>query len=438
MPLAGIVIVLGILTSLALCGLLVARMRQAPPEPTISPTGTDPRASSPFATVTLPPPPTTALTPPSTGAPETPSAEPSPALTPFPSPLEPPVRTPEPRAFLPLILSNPLIALDYGAKGLAGPDNQNLFGASYDGYYTWAISPESNDARLARMVWCVSDYHLYGDYGGPNFQALISRAAQADSRSVEGRVWLVFNEPDDHVGRPGAGGQCGVYPLTGDPFDRANNSPTVRESPAEAALRYSLVYNWIKVSDPNARVFAGGLLRLHSPATQRWWLTFLSTLASRDELYKVEGVHVHSYPEWSTGAGCQKSYCMPEMAQQLNAWYGNFHLGQGLGDRPIWITEIGAGDCQRYGTARWNPQGWLTVRDGIMEPISWWFDDDPRWPYNTIPTNPGYSALHWFIPWWGGAEGEAYWCTFLVDARGPASTLTPLGEYWVAAGLEPD
>lgn len=178
---------------------------------------------------------------------------------------------------------------------------------------------------------------------------------------------MVFNEPDDYVGTTGGGGQCGAWPFTGNPFDPNNQSPKVRDDPAEAARRYSLVYDWIKDNDPNAKVFAGGILRLSSVG-RGWWNTFLNTFAFRNELYKVEGVHVHSYPDWSTGSERRDHYCMPERVQQLNTWYNSYHVGKGLGDRPIWITETGAGDCSLYGSTQWDPQGWLTVRDAVMNP----------------------------------------------------------------------
>jgi len=273
------------------------------------------------------------------------------------------------------------------------------------------------------MVWCVTDYHLYGDYGGPNYQEQIIQAAQADSGTVMGRVWLVFNEPDDTYC------QCGSYPFTGDPNDPDNHNTLVHEDAAEAAVRYSMVYDWIKDNDPNARVFAGGLFKINTAGTREWWTTFLDTLSTIGELYKVEGVHVHSYPEWSTEGNCGDHYCMPEMTQQLNTWYNSYHAGLGLGDRPIWITETGAGPyCDRW--ERWGPQGWLKIRDKIMKPMSWWFTGDSQWPYSNVPTNPGYDSIHWFVPWLGSEAGYTWWCGFLEDGRDSPAVLTHLGEYW--------
>ncbi len=392
-----------------------------------------PQLWRPASTPTAAPMPTRApsLTPPTehtteatleTLVPASPLPTPEPSLSPVETPA--PTSTAASGVYLPFVIMDPPEVLTYGPKGLAGADTLGLLGDSYDAYTTWAVAPGVHDARLVRTVWCVSDYHLYPENGGLNTRDKIVQAAQADSGRVVGRVWLIFNEPDDSVA------QCGSFALTGDPFDRANRSLKVREDPAETARRYSLVYDWIKTNDPNARVFAGGLLHLSAASTQRWWLTFLETLAAEGALYKVEGVHVHSYPEWSTGGSCRGHFCVPEMAQALNAWYADFHVGQGLGDRPIWITEIGAGDCNWYWSTRWHEAGWLKVRDGLMAPMSGWFAGDARWTYAGTPTNPGYSAMFWFIPWWGGKEGEQYWCTFLEDGRDGGRALTPLGEYW--------
>lgn len=359
----------------------------------------------------------------------------------FRSPLAVPLGDLEPRAYLPLILRNHPLPLHYGPKGLAGTGSNYLFGENYDAYYNWAISPGQTDARFARMVWCVTDYHLYGHYGGPNFQAQIIQAAQADRGKVTGRVWLVFNEPDDTWGAPNdwQNWQCGRFPMNTDPKNIETNpieSGWVANNPAEAAIRYSLVYDWIKNNDPNAKVFAGGLLKIHSSHTRNWWTTFLNTLASRNELYKVEDVHVHSYPDWSTGSGCMDHSCMPEMAQQLNTWYNSYHVGKGLGNRPIWITETGAGDCGWYGYTRWDPEGHLKVLETIMRPMAWWFTDDPQWPHSSVPTNPGYDSIHWYTSWW--KEGaDNFWCTFLEDGRSSPNVLTSLGVYWRDYSIRP-
>lgn len=349
----------------------------------------------------------------------------------FMSPLAAPTLTLEPQSYLPAALRNYPMQLLYGPRGLAGTDSFGLFSENYNAYYTWGVNPSRSDARFARMVFCVDDYHLYTE----GIANQIVQAAQSDAGNVIGRVWLVFNEPVNTYGEPLVDAQCGRYALEGDPHN-PDPSTWVANNPADAAIRYSMVYDWIKNGDPNAKVFAGGLLETYAAKTRNWWTTFVNTLSSRGELHKIEGVHIHSYPAWSTGWGCVDHDCMPEMAQQLNMWYDSYHVGLGLGDRPIWITEIGAGPfCNRW--ERWNPQGWLTIRDSIMKPMSWWFTGDPQWPHSSVPTNPGYDSIHWYTPWIGSEEYQVWWCDFLEDGRSSPAVLTPLGEHWLSYDLDP-
>lgn len=202
-----------------------------------------------------------------------------------------------------------------------------------------------------------------------------------------------------------------------------------------------MVYNWIKEHDPSARVFAGGLLALNTTDTRNWWTNFVDPLSDNGVKYKIEGVHIHGYPGWSTGWGsqCQQQsgWCLPRLATVLNDWYDNYHDDPdfGLGDREIWITEIGSapwGHEKRWPTP-WSTSVFNSVRDNFMEPMIWWFTADSRWPYDPgTPVNPGYDAMLWFVPWsaWNDADAR-WWCSFLQDGRNPeVPQATPLGTYW--------
>lgn len=343
-----------------------------------------------------------------------------------------------PRAYLPSVLNNYPPVLAYGAKGLAGDDSFNLLDQNYDVYYNWGVDPSNSDPRFARMVWCVDDYWLYTI----GLAGQITQAAQSDAGHVVGRVWLIFNEPDNPSGTPPNDAQCGAYPFTGNPGD-PNNHPKVYEDAAEAARRYSMVYDWIKNNDPNAKVYAGGILQLSWVGARNWWTTFISTLQARNELYKVEDVHVHAYPRWSNGQECDANYCAPEVAQLLDDWYHNYFVPFGLGDKPIWITEIGSEPfvslCPHNTPPSWDQQIWLTARDKVMKPFAWWFSSDPQWPYS-VEKNPGYDAVFWFIPWSiNPVFGFPNWCSFLEDHHdvNQPATLTPLGEYWRSVNLNP-
>jgi hypothetical protein len=367
--------------------------------------------------------------------------------------------------YLPVVLYRHPLPLTYGPKGLAGLD---VFGlnSDHDVYYNWDIGPLALDPRRARMVWCVSDYHLYGyEYTwlsgtqtvtarGLNWQHAITMAATWDAAHVSGRVWLVLNEPDNGWGTPGAEpddtGQCGVYPIHGHPDDRANlrQTPTISVSARWTADQYSLVYDWIKAHDPSARVFVGGLLALNTAETRDWWTEFVDQLADNGAKYKIEGVHIHSYPGWSTywNSQCRKysGWCLPRLATVLNDWYDNYHDDPdfGLGDREIWITEIGSAPWCHEG--RWSGQEWSTsvfnsVRDNFMQPMTWWFTADSRWPYDPgTPVNPGYDAMLWFVPWteYNNAP-DIWWCTFLQNENQGTPYRTPLGTYWQNTSFQP-
>lgn len=363
----------------------------------------------------------------------------------------------EPRGYLPLVAR--MESLPYGLKGLAGSDHpSHIFDEHYDVYHNWTVAPLQMDSRFARTVKCITEYHMldydYGSIEGLGYQSQITAAAQADtSNNIHGRVWLIFNEPDNTYSHPQDPyntdyWQCGRFPLTGNPEDPNNYAPQIAYDPATVAILYGEVYDLIKTNDPSAKVFVGGFLGIHTTGTRSWWTTFLSTLESRDELYKVEGVHVHSYPEWSTGSACEDyPYCAEEMARELNEWYNDYHIGMGLGALPIWITETGAGGvCKRW--TKWNQNGWTAVRDHVMMPMSWWFEGNVAWQtdHGDVPTNRdlafgGYESILWYIPWCSEDDGtcqEDWWCTFLVDSRNSPVTLTnPLGYYWYNYNPEP-
>ncbi|MBN1262169.1 MAG: hypothetical protein JXB35_15935 [Anaerolineae bacterium] len=350
-------------------------------------------------------------TPTSWSLPEPGLDTPSPAPSATPPSSSPPVGAPPEPA-----------TLIYGPKGLAG---RGVFGlVDHDAWHDDSVGETYvADARLARVVGCPTDAYLFGQGNGYD---KILLAAEADFvAGMRGRVWLVYDEPDsarsDLRGEP-----CGQQSLR-------DGGPPVRDDPANAALRYGEVYDWITSRDPYARVFAGGFLNLASPATGAWWTTFLDTLG--EDIYKVEGVHVHIYGRWTVE--CQTPWCIPEMTGALNGWYERQHLGQGMGSRPLWITEIGAAPfCDDY-RAQSLDATYPLLRDNVMEPLSWWFARDSNWAghFPGVPDNPGYEAIFWFLPFSTNEAEQAAWgCTFLEASTGD---FTPLGEYWQRYDVTP-
>jgi hypothetical protein len=313
--------------------------------------------------------------------------------------------------FLPLVTKSDY--LNYGRKGVGDPwqcwgqggrEGTNLDALDFTWFYDWNFSyltSRDQDRRYVRMLWCdggfwQQDINLSWRYVGD--------VANADyTNGLRGRVWLVYNEPD-------AVGQC----------NRADASAL--------ADHFSDAYDVIKANDPTARVFGGGLLWLNTQYTRDWWTAFVGRLEDTGNLHKLEGVHIHLYPKFSTAptrqqADCATPSCVPELAQVANDWYQTMQVGLGLGDRPIWISETGW-----LGDSSCTSQQFDAVRDEFMEPWSQWFANDSNWPYiNQIATNPGYDAVVWFDT---RDRFNTTACTHLLDALGPSGQPTSLGALW--------
>lgn len=338
-----------------------------------------------------------------------------PSATATPHPASP--RAPGSRfVFLPVMNNSP-IYLIYGAKGIgdawqnwqSGNPGTNMNALDYQWYYDWTfyyLPQRHQDPRYVRMVWC--NETLGTDIDG--ITRNLTDIARIDYNAGQrGRVWLVYNEPDLVDSRPG-------IQTCGDVF---------YADPAGAARHFSLVYDLIKAGDPFARVFAGGLVWLGTSNTRTWWNTFIATLTTDGVLYKLEGVHVHLYPMVSTSdtwryyGGCTTANCVSDLAKVADDWYQQQHGG--LGNRPIWITEMGwLHDCTK--SREW-------IRDNFMQPMSQWFAQDPAWPYSTqVAPNPGYSGVAWYVtqdPGW-------YPCTYLLNSLGLNGTPSALGMFWNA------
>lgn len=184
------------------------------------------------------------------------------------------------RVYLPDITYFPVYA-SYGTKGIGdawqnwatptpyagttatpGPTptrGANLHALDYGWYYDWTfyyLPQRTEDPRYVRMVWC--SWTTGTDINGATHS--ISDIARTDYQSgFRGRVWLVYNEPDDPS-------QCTAFFRNG----------------AAAAAHYISVYNMIKTNDPSAKVFAGGLLWLRNPDTVSWWEDFVDALRADD------------------------------------------------------------------------------------------------------------------------------------------------------------
>jgi hypothetical protein len=331
----------------------------------------------------------------------------------------------QPRAYLPVVMQKYPLYLASGLKGLAGSD---YFGnLSYDVWYGWTPSPTIMDPKFVRMVKCPTDYFLYTDTLRINRIEDIRAAADNDRvNHIDGRVWLIYNEPESKYG------ECGVESIIPNNPDPSN---TVRRNPEWAADRYIFIYDEITHHDPQAKVFAGGFVNIGAPVSGElggdvWWGRFLDRLVYRGALNKLDGAHLHAYPYWAGGcipdAG-NGVWCMPELIQSLNMWYAKYHgVGKRLEHRPRWITEAGTSPFRDWFTATyglWNTQVFTLGLNNVMQPLASWFTG----------ANPGYNAMLWFIPYCTDSPQNQDWCqtqwwpTFLYYSNGAR---TPLGERW--------
>lgn len=319
------------------------------------------------------------------------------------------------------LVTNAIYQLTYGKKGVADswkawqqkkPEpGTNLGVLDYEWFYDWKFSylPERNsDPRYVRMFYCRNPEGFW-ELDIHDVKRYVDEIARSDyEQGFRGRVWLIYNEPDYWWK------QC--------------NFPDA----SAAADYFSDAYDLIKSNDPSAKVFAAGLLWLNTQETRAWWTTFVTRLSNTGRLYKLEGVHVHLYPWHSTAPtqvaqkvdDCATPYCLLELAQVANAWYQTMHVGLGLGDRPIWITETGI-----LGMNNCTTEQYETLRDGFMQPWSQWFAGDSNWPYTSqVDTNPGYDAIAWYAT----RSVYDFDCSYLLDAVGSAGQPTPIGVFWNA------
>ena len=381
----------------------------SPIRPTM--TGSEPTAS-PFVSPLGTPTPITAFERPYYGPP---TSQPlMPTSTPRPSVMSD-IGGLSPQAYLPIAHQSEVpFTCEYGKKGVGdswqawgpGHSGTRMEALEYDWYYDWynTYLPErSDDPKYVRMVFC--DETSWVDREGVS--RTISEVAHSDFVTERrGRVWLVFNEPDDIDSRPNVN-PCGdVY--FNDPVGAANH--------------YLQVYDMIKENDPYARVFVGGFLYLGSNETRQWWNTFVFTLRNAGAIAKLEGMHVHLYPALSTSrvhegtGGCSTADCAADLANIANEWF-SVQETLGLGQLPIWISETGwLHDCSK--SKEW-------IRDNFMRPWSQWFAKDSLWPY-TVPTNPGYDSIAWYV-----THHEGWFpCTHLLNQEGFDGIPTALGAYW--------
>ena len=357
-----------------------------------------------------------------------PSSTVAPGTRPSPTPGVP---GPPPRVlttrkiYLPLALKKYPSQLVYGWKGVGDPGQLDAhpsdgFWEIYpDWWYNWGangpfvggqgirsvaetlagLEAGLQDPRYVPMIWCMADVNA-----GPT-PAQVANLA----RQYPGRVWLVFNEPDNNID------QCGSR-IDQDPryhpFFQNQNWTGLG---TYLAQQYILYRDAIKAADPYSRLFPLGLLHLPMPNLQgqSWdraipiWNAFAAEL-SRQGRY-LDGVAIHAYPyNVSTfHQGCTDSHldhqCVKESLLAAHGFFQSLSMTTG---KPIWITEIGTLASDLF-------QSWTTTRDGFENPMLQWFNQHIKPGQDCQYLN----AISWFSTHYYGNQYTDFTASDLLDYK---------------------
>ncbi len=371
-------------------------------------------------------------------------------------------------ARLPLVLKQPTPFPSpgpYGWKGIgdtweaeaigldAAPANQ-FWGLAHKWWYDWghrvrdttaqaATSPAGTlaileaglkDIGYAPMLYCMSD----ASHG-----SLSPLDAAGLARKYPGRVWLLFNEPDNPF-------QCGSA------IDENNSAKKIErwvekenwEKLGEyLGQQYVLYYDAIKAADPAAKIFFNTwqlplptLTGIYKPGGVRLWNAFLQEVNRQGR--SLDGLALHAYPSDPTTfhAGCQWYYYLePNCVQEaLVSAYKFFQGSDGTPsqnlyaaltrNKPIWITEIGVLQNLGYTISGGNPQKltWKLVNEKFETPLLSWLTQ------NTIPNKScAYiNGVAWFTTYTPDYTASNLLDHLAFQAMPSVHQLSPVGATW--------
>lgn len=343
---------------------------------------------------------------------------------------------------LPLMLKQYPWQLAYGWKGVGDPGqldahpSDGFWGIYPDWWYNWGgegsytaksgsrtmaetladLEAGLQDPRYAPMIWCPHD--VKSDQPTPEEAANLARR-------YPGRVWLMFNEPDNTAY------QCGYW-INQDPryhpFFQYSNWEGLGEYLAQ---QYILYYDAIKAADPYSRLFAVGLLALPMPTLSNpWWRdgvpvwnAFVTELA--DQGHTLDGIAIHAYPNSGssfhqnclTGPAGYLDYGCVQRA--LGDAHGFFQTQSGTAAKTIWITEIGS-------LTSVDQQPWTTTRDGFENPLLSWFSQHIRPGQDRQYVN----AVSWFSTHYKTATEDFTASNLLNHLQPELKQLTAVGQAW--------
>ena len=328
--------------------------------------------------------------------------------TPTPTATATPTRTPTPtRTATPTATPTPT-PIKYGWKGIsdtweaeaigldAAPANQ-FWNLGPDWWYDWGYRVRDTSAQTAvslastlaileaglKDIGYVPMLLCPSDADPANF--LSPQDAAGLARKYPGRVWLLFNEPDNLE-------QCGAAIDSGPNSKGLISTQNWEGLGRYLGAQYGLYYDAIKSANPTARIFAFSpvhlplptLSGLYWPGGVRLWNAFLQELNRQGR--PLDGIALHAYPSNASTyhSGCQWFYYLEPVCVQeaLDSAYKFF---QGVDstpsqnlyvaltrNKPIWITEIGTLAALNY-SVQGQPLTWTRVRDRFETPMLNWF-----------------------------------------------------------------
>lgn len=389
----------------------------------------------------------------------TPTITPTPTLTPTPS------RTPTP--------------IKYGWKGVGHTGDAAALGANNDpGNDFWGINPDwwydwhhsgitqaieasseeivsqmalrLTDPEYVPIIWCTSDVD----------NAVPPEEIAGLARDHPGRVWLMFNEPDNDSHSD----SCGYRIKIKHDYYTSQDWEGLGRYLADEYGKYATA---ILNADRTARVFTFAPLQLPMPGLtvptasvdygQRaipLWKGFLTALASTPTPPPIHGIAIHAYPNNGSTFHLGPTRCngvephIPQyhldpncVKRAIESAYPYFQGVPGFGnphpeltkEKPIWLTETGVliGHSQL---------SWDSVKTGYQTPLMNWLI--PQMAPNTQSCCAWINSVAWYSTHRAITEDLNHTASNLLvptpmptvapGATPVLGTLTPLGEAWKA------
>ncbi len=343
------------------------------------------------------------------------------------------------------------------ALGASNDPTNNFWGIDPDWWFDWSSSgvtraaDASAEELLSQMavrladpefvptIWCTSDT------AGAVSPADIGTLAGQH----RGRVWLMFNEPDND----GHSDSCGFYIKGNLDHSHYYTNQDWLGLGIYLADEYAKYATAILNADPTARIFTFATMQLPMPTLtvlnnpndayrQRAlpiWQGFLSRMVSEHSEIPIDGIVIHAYPNSfstyhiDTIPACQGVHggmptwfldpqCVERAIEDAYRFFqGTENPQPGLTqNKPIWVTETGV--LTQHTQLAWN-----SVKTGYQTPLMNWLT--PRMAPAAQPCCAWINA----VAWYSTHRPDHSASNLLVPtpvAPPVLGALTPLGVVW--------